>query len=342
MPPARLPVAVDAMGGDGAPAAIVAGALLAHEEGLPVTLVGDLAVLRPLLPPGCTMPLVHASEVVHMEDRPVATKRRTDASIRVAARLVASGEAVALVSCGNSGATLFAAVIELGKLAGVDRPAIATTLPRADGGTLHLLDVGATSDCQPHHLASFALLGEAWARTRGVVKPRVGLLANGEEDGKGNRLVVEALPLLRALPIHVVGNVEPADALDAGCDVLVCDGFTGNILIKTCEGVVGLLGRIAKKHVAGSLRGAAGAWLLKNALAEVRAELDWRQRGGGLLLGVTAPVVIGHGRADAEAVRAAIRLAHYSAGAGLTAALEGALTAPTHASAAERTPTRQG
>lgn len=329
MNPGRLPVAVDAMGGDDAPAAVVAGAVSAHLAGFPVVLVGDEAEVRRHLPAGVSIPIEHAAEVVRMDDRPLVTKRRDQASVRVACRLVREGRASAAMSCGNSGAMLFAAVIELGKLDGVDRPALATTLPRADGGALHLLDIGATTDSQPHHLASYALLGEAWARTRGVARPRVGLLSNGEEDGKGNRLVVDALPLLRQLPVDVIGNVEPADALDGRCDVLVCDGFTGNILIKTAEGVLHVLRTVASRHVRARLGARLGALLLRDAAREVKAELDWRERGGALLLGVRGPVVIGHGRADAQAVRAAVRLAHYSAEAGLIDALDRALRGST-------------
>lgn len=321
MSPGRLPIAVDAMGGDHAPETIVEGAALALAEGLPVVLVGDRDRLLPLIGEGAGPVVVHAPDVVRMDDKASMAKRLDDSSIRRAMRLVSEGAASGVVSCGNSGATLFAAVLELGKIDGVDRPAIATSLPRTDGGTLYMLDVGTTTDGQPHHLESFALLGDAFARTMGVVRPRVALLSNGEEPGKGNRLVREAYPLLEQLPIHFVGNVEPDMAFSGACDVLVSDGFTGNILLKTAEGVIGMLRAFVTDKVVGSKRARAGAYLMKRVLGELKDELDWRRRGGALLLGVPGAVVVGHGRADAEAVRAAIRLAHYANDGGLVEAV---------------------
>jgi glycerol-3-phosphate acyltransferase PlsX len=190
-----------------------------------------------------------------------------------------------------------------------------------------MIDVGTTTDAQPHHLASFALLGEAYARTMGVASPRVALLSNGEEPGKGNRLVIEAHPLLAALPIRFVGNMEPDDAFAGGCDVLVTDGFTGNVLLKTAEGVIGMLRSFVTARVKASRRAQVGALFLGPVLRGLKDELDWRARGGALLLGVPAPVVIGHGRSDAQAVRAAIRLAHYASDGGLTGAVGAALAA---------------
>lgn len=324
-PTRRLPIAVDAMGGDDAPAAIVAGAVQAHEAGFPVVLVGDEARIRALLPQGCGIDVVHASDAVPMDARGLEAKRRDDSSIRRAMAVVRDGRACGAMSCGNSGATLFAAVLELGKVDGVDRPAIATSLPRADGGTLFMVDVGTTTDCQPHHLASFALLGDAYARTMGVARPRIGLLSNGAEATKGNNLVREARPLLAALPLDFVGNIEPDDAFAGGCDVLVSDGFTGNILLKTAEGVIGMLRHVATERVRASHRARAGAWLMAHVLRGLQADLDWRKRGGALLLGVPAPVVVGHGRADASAVRAAVELAHYASDGGLVDAVGSAL-----------------
>lgn len=322
-------IAVDAMGGDDAPAAIVAGAVAAKAAGLEVILVGDEARLRACLPAGMDLPIEHAPTVVAMDDKPVVAKRLDDSSIRRTLALVKSGRAQGAVSCGNSGATLFAAILELGKAAGVDRPAIATSLPRADGGTLYLCDVGTTTDPEPHHLASFALLGDAYARTMGVKRPRVGLLSNGEERGKGNRVVQEAWALLEKLPIDFVGNVEPDDAFRGACDVLVSDGFTGNVLIKTVEGTVSMMKAFAMAKVDASWRSKAGALLLRPALGALREELDWRARGGALLLGVPAPVVVGHGRSDPDAVRAAIGLAHYASEHGLVEAVASAISAAT-------------
>lgn len=323
----RPVIAVDAMGGDDAPLALVRGALSAHAAGRGVVLVGRETELRPLLPARGGPEIVDADEVVGMADKPGEVKRLERASVRVAMKLVAEGRACGVVSAGNSGATLFAAVLELGRVDGVDRPAIATSLPRSDGGTLVLVDVGTTTDAQPHHLASFALLGEAYARVLGVPDPRVGLLSNGSEPGKGNRLVQEAGPLLAGLPLRFVGNVEPDAAFAGACDVLVCDGFTGNILLKTAEGVIGMLRRVAGDALRADLRGRVAALLLRPAAEALGAELDWRRRGGALLLGVPAPVVVAHGRADPEAVRAAIELAHYAHERGLVGAVARGLAA---------------
>lgn len=326
--PDPRPVVVDAMGGDHAPAAVVEGAVQAHASGIPVLLVGDEAVIRPMLPDHGPVPeVVHATEVVGMDDRPSAARTRDDASVRVAARCVAEGRGRAMVSCGNSGGTLVAAVLELGKVDGIDRPAIATSLPRLDGGTLYLIDVGTTADAQPQHLVSFARLGEAWARTEGVARPRIGLLSNGAEPSKGNRLVRDAHPRLAALDLDYIGHVEPTAAFSGACDVLVCDGFTGNILLKTAEAVIGMLRAHATRRIQASLAGRIGAWWMRPALRGLRDDVDWRARGGAVLLGVPATVVIAHGRSDAAAVRAAIGLAHYADDARLVDAVRTALAA---------------
>jgi glycerol-3-phosphate acyltransferase PlsX len=306
-------VAVDAMGGDDAPAAVVEGAWLAHEEGVPVVLVGDEVALRQHLA-GRDLPVVHAPDVLAMDASAAEVKRTEQASIRRAMGLVREGRAGSVVSCGGSGATLVAAVIDLGLLEGVERPAIAVALPRADGGTLYLLDAGASVDCRADHLASFAWLGSAWARAMGVADPGVGLLSNGTEVHKGNRLVREAHALLSALPMRYLGQVEPHVALMRDVDVLVADGFAGNVLLKTAEGVIVLLRELFRGEFANTPERLAG---LSDVTTALRQRLDWRLRGGGLLVGTTAPVVIAHGRADASAVRAAVRLAHYACTGGL-------------------------
>lgn len=315
------------MGGDHAPEAVVEGARLAVREGLPVVLVGDEARLRPLLRSDDDLPCVHAPDVIGMGEKPSVARSRAGASVRVAADEVAAGRCAGLVSCGNSGATLVASILSMGKLDGVDRPAIATSLPRLDGGTLYMVDVGTTADANARHLASFALLGHALAVTEGVPSPRIGLLSNGSEPGKGNRLVRQAQPELAALGLDFIGPVEPNAAFEGRCDVLVSDGFTGNILIKTAEAVIGMLTRHARRRVMASKRARVGAWLMRDALHSLREELDWRARGGALLLGVPAPVVVAHGRSDADAVRAAVGLAHYAIDARLVDAVETALGA---------------
>jgi phosphate acyltransferase len=318
------------MGGDHAPDAVVRGALLAIADGVPVTLVGDEARIRPLLPRGSAVQIVHTTDAVGMGEAPVAAlRRRPDASIRRAAREVAEGRASCCVGAGNSGAVMAAALFELGRIDGVERPAIAMLLPRGDGGQLAVLDLGANVDCRPEHLAGFALMGAAFSTVAaGVERPRVGLLSNGEEEGKGNEQVREAGPLLAALPILYVGHVEPTDALRGGCDVAVCDGFVGNIMLKTVEGTAEVVGRLLKEEVLRRSSDRFGAWLLQGALRRFRKRTDWASIGGALLLGVRGVVVVSHGRSDANAIRSAILYAHRCARAGLVSAITRQLGAP--------------
>lgn len=323
----HLPVALDAMGGDDAPAAMVAGAVLAAKAGVPVVLVGDRAAIEPLVPARSGIEIVHAPDAVRMDESPAAVRRKEGASVRVALRLIEEGKASSMVSCGNSGAVLVASVLDAGILDGVERPAIATVLPRVDGGRLVMLDAGANVDTPPEHLASFAVLGVAYARTLGVQTPRVALLSNGEEEGKGNEAVRAARSLIQALPITFVGNVEPSGALSGRCDVLVCDGFVGNVMIKAVEAagdtIVALLKQEIRRHPTALL----GAWLLSRALRRFQHRVSWETVGGGVLLGTRRVVVIGHGRSNARAVQAALRLAHQAAEQGLVERVERRLAA---------------
>lgn len=322
---AARPVAVDAMGGDDAPEALVAGAVASVRAGLPVLLIGDQTVLRPLIPRGVDLPIVHTEDAVGMDDPAVSVRRRPESSLRLAMQEVASGRACAAVSCGHTGAALVAAVLDLGVLPGVERPAVATVLPRSDGGQLVLTDAGANVDCRPEQLASFAMLGAALAESLGVEEPRVGLLSNGTEPGKGNMQVRATLPLLEALPLDVVGNVEPPAAFRGDCDVLVCDGFAGNIMLKSVEGAADTVLRLLREELKGHRSAQLGAWLLQRALRGLRGKVAWEAIGGGLLLGVEGVLVIGHGRSNAEAVAAAIALAHTSAEGGLVESLRARL-----------------
>ncbi|MCA9572062.1 MAG: phosphate acyltransferase PlsX [Myxococcales bacterium] len=325
-----LPIAVDAMGGDHAPAAIVAGAVRAAHAGTPVVLVGDAVRLRPLVDTELRkrlrrreidLTVEHAPDAVGMADSPSSVRSRPDTSVRRTVQLVAEGKAAAAVSCGSTGATLFAAVLDLGTLEGADRPAIATMLPRRDGGRLVLLDAGANVDCRPELLASFAQLGAAYAEVSGVPRPRVGLLANGEEDGKGNMQVRATLPLLRSLDLDVVGNVEPSAAMEGACDVLVCDGFVGNVLLKAAEGAVGTVVALLREEIRRRPSGMVGAFLLRGAFKRFRARVAWDATGGALLLGARGVVVVGHGRANAVAVQGAIETASRYARTGLVDAM---------------------
>lgn len=301
------------MGGDDAPAAVVAGAVAAVRSGIEVLLIGDQTQIRPLIPRGVDIAVVHAEDAVGMEDPAVSVRRRPNSSLRLALQEVAAGRACAAVSCGHTGAALVGAVLDLGVIPGVERPAVATVLPRSDGGQLVLADAGANVDCRPEQLASFALLGAALAEALGVEQPRVGLLANGSEPGKGNMQVRATLPLLEALPLTVVGNIEPPQAFRGGCDVLVCDGFVGNILLKGVEGAAETVISLLKAEIEAHKSAQLGAWLLQRTLGGLRAKVAWESIGGGLLLGVEGVVVVGHGRSNAEAVTAAIALAHRNA-----------------------------
>lgn len=305
-----LPVAVDAMGGDHAPHAIIDGAIAAAKSGIPIVLVGDTSLVHDQIDGIPNIGVIHATEHIGMEDKPVESiRRKSGASMLRAIELVKDGAAGAAVSCGNSGAFVVGSVLELKTIHGVERPAIATVLPRGDGGRLVLLDAGANIDCRPEMLARFALLGVALAQVLGVETPRVGVLSNGAEETKGNALVQAALPLIRALPIEVVGHMEPSEALKGACDVLVCDGFMGNVLIKSAEGAVDTVLNLMRAEIRRSPSAKLGTFLLSGALRRFRKRVAWDAHGGGLLLGVNGVVVVGHGRANPAAVEASIRLA---------------------------------
>jgi glycerol-3-phosphate acyltransferase PlsX len=298
------------MGGDHAPDAIVTGAIAAARSGIPVVLVGQERVVRPLIHNVPNLGLIHAPQQIGMEDKPVeAIRRKSGASMRRVLELVKDNVACAAVSCGNSGAFVVGSILELRPIAGLERPAIATVLPRSDGGRLVLLDSGANVDCRPELLSGFAALGVALAEVLGVERPRVGVLSNGSEDTKGNAQVQAALALIRATPLNVVGPMEPQVALAGGCDVLVCDGFMGNVLIKSAEGAVETVLSLMRDEIRRSPSARVGTLLLSGALKRFRQKVAWDAHGGGLLLGVNGVVVVGHGRANPAAVEASIRLA---------------------------------
>ncbi len=320
------------MGGDDAPDPNVAGAAAAANEGLHVLLVGDEAILhdsiRKLggLPP--TVHVHHASEVVEMDDAPrSALRRKKDSSLRVAFELARNGQADAVVTMGNSGAALAMGMFVTGRLHGVQRPAIAALVPRPDRPVV-LLDVGANVECRPEHLMQFGVMGAALSTVAwDVERPRVAVLANGEEDGKGTELTRAASALLgRAPGVEFAGYVEPRELLAGAADVVVTDGWTGNVALKTAEGVLEHATSLAKEAIAGSLRAKAGAALLAPVLKRALGHLDYRESGGGLLLGIDTCAVIGHGRADARAVTAAVQFADALASAGLLERMEAGLT----------------
>ena len=305
-----LPIALDVMGGDYGPEVLVEGALAAVACGHSVVLVGDRGGVEDYAEPRDGLSFVRAERAVGMDDAPSTVRRLPESSVRVIARLVKGGEACAAVSCGNTGASMVAAIMEMGVLPGIERPPVSVVLPRSDGGRLVLLDAGANVDCRPEMLANFGMLGTAYAQSLGIDTPRVGLLSNGEEAGKGNAQTRQALPLLEATSLRVVGNVEPSDAMSGACDVLVCDGFAGNAVLKSAEGAVEIGASVLSDLLGELSQGGAGDTQTETLLAAFRRRTSWDSYGGGVLLGVDGVLVVGHGRATARAVTAAIALAH--------------------------------
>jgi phosphate acyltransferase len=335
-----LPIAVDAMGGDNAPAEIVRGALRAlNEHGIAVTLVGrreaveaELRSAGAVNPDGIT--IVDARDIIEMNEHPAnAVRAKRDSSLVSSCALVAGGEARAVVSAGNSGAMLAAALFTIKRIPGVARPAIGAAFP-SEAGQTFILDVGANTECKPEWLAQFAVMGDIYARTMlGIPSPRVALLSNGEESEKGSELVQAAHPLIAALPIQFVGNVEGKDIFRGGCDVVVTDGFTGNVVLKVAEGIGEFLFASIAREARKSLGGKVGGALLKPKLRPLRDRIDYRKTGGALLLGVAGEVVIAHGRSDAEATMNAIRVAARAADQGVSKVIAGAVRRPEEVSA---------
>ncbi len=320
-----LPVAVDAMGGDNAPGAIVQGAVDAAREGLPVVLVGSDAVVRDELAKhgalgSLPISVKHASEVVAMDDHPgQAMRRKKDNSIRVCFELVKREEACGMVSAGNSGAVMAGAIFVLGRLPAVERPAIISVLPALVGHPL-LLDMGANVECKPIHLVQFALMGEVYARrVLGVARPRVAVLSNGEEVSKGTDLTRAVAAALRnARGIDFRGYCEGRDLLTGDFDVIVTDGFTGNVALKTMEGTARVVGELLKQALKSTPASALGGLLAKSALGAMKKKIDWREIGGAPLVGVSGVGFITHGRSDALAIRNAVRRVRSAADAHAT------------------------
>ncbi len=323
MPETIAPVAVDAMGGDNAPAAIVQGAVNAARKGIPVLLVGPeddvrAALARQRVRPDLPVEVHHASEVVEMHDHPgQAMRRKRDNSIRVCFELVKSGRASAMVSAGNSGAVMAGAIFVLGRAPGVERPALTSALP-APGEPI-LLDLGAVVDCKPIHLVQFALMGELYARRAlGKPRPRVAILANGEEESKGTDLTRLAAAALRRSSIEFVGYAEGRDLLTGAFDVIATDGFTGNVALKTMEGTARVVSDTLKQELRSSLWARLGTLFAGGALVRVKRKLDWREVGGAPLFGVAGVGFVCHGRSDALAIENAVRRAHAAAGTHFT------------------------
>ncbi|HEY1978354.1 MAG TPA: phosphate acyltransferase PlsX [Candidatus Baltobacteraceae bacterium] len=307
----RPRIAVDAMGGDHAPEEIVAGALLAAAESdATVTLVGDETAVRKLLkgPAAERITVVHAPEAVPMDLAPSAALRSSErTSLGVAVGLIKKGEADAVVSAGNSGAFLAIAFVRLRTIEGISRPAIATIWPALNGPTV-MLDSGANVDCRPEWLVQFGVMGSAYAKAvLDIPEPRVGLLSNGEERTKGNQQVLEAAKLLEAAPVKFIGNVEGRDMFHNAADVVVADGFVGNVVLKTAEGLISAFGGVMRDTLlGGNILTKFGAVMLSPALRKLRSNYDWETYGGAPLLGLRGNCIYTHGRASRSAIKHAI------------------------------------
>ena len=316
-----ISIVLDAMGSDDHPAPDVEGAVMAAREyGVRVILVGDEARVRPALEalspePDLPVEIVHAPETLTMEDKGEALvfkARQRDAknSMAVGVDLVKRGEADAFVTAGNTGAAMTTAYFRLGRIRGVKRPALAPLFPTATGFCL-VLDIGANPDVKPEHLLQFGIMGSVYAeKAMGIPSPKVGLISNGEEEGKGNHLVKEATPLFKASTLNFYGNVEGKEVIGGAVDVAVTDGFTGNVMLKTSEAVAKLLTEKIKEAILnGGIAAKLGGLLIKPAMREVKELLDPGRVGAAPLLGVNGLVFIGHGRSDAFAIRNGIRSA---------------------------------
>ncbi len=311
-----MKIAIDAMGGDNAPRAIVAGSVQAAQElGVGIILVGIEQLVRQELdkhPSARALPLEirNATEVVDMHDSPATVfRRKKDSSIRVANELVKSGEASAVISAGHTGAAMSTSLFVLGRIEGVERPAIATFMPTITGTSI-LLDMGANVDCKPNHLLQFAVMGDVYAKY--LLKnpnPRVGLLSIGEEETKGNELTKEAFKLLSETSLNFIGNVEGRDVMFGKADVIVCDGFIGNVVLKVSEAVAEAIGMFLRKDIEKSLISKLGYLLMRPAFSSLRRRVDYAEYGGAPLIGINGISIISHGRSSSEAIKNAIRVA---------------------------------
>ncbi|MDB5085622.1 MAG: phosphate acyltransferase [Bacilli bacterium] len=313
-----MKLAVDAMGGDHAPGAVVEGVLAVAKEyaDLHILLVGQEEQIRACLPPGAELSridIIPAADIIKSDDEPVrAVRRKKDSSLVVAAELVKSGRADGLLSAGNTGALMAAGLLIVGRMEEIERPALASVWPCLNGKSVLVLDVGANMDATSENLAQYAVMGSIYSRiVMGLPSPRVGLLNIGTEDNKGNHLTKETFPLLAAREdLNFIGNIEARDVLQGVCDVLVCDGFAGNNLLKGVEGtVLGMFGELRQVFTS-SLLTKLAALALKPALRKFRDRYDYREQGGAPLLGLKGAVIKAHGSSNARAIQTAIRQAY--------------------------------
>lgn len=306
-------LAIDAMGGDNAPKEIVLGAMKAVQayKDIHIVLVGDEILIREHLTNEERIEVIHTEEVILGTDEPVrAVRRKKDASMVLAARQVTEGKADACLSAGNTGALMAAGLFVVGRIDGIERPALAPTLPTIGGEGFLLLDVGANADAKPEHLLQYALMGSIYSeKARGLKNPRVGLLNIGTEEKKGNELTKNTYSLLKEADINFIGNVEARDLLDGAADVVVTDGFTGNMVLKTIEGTAMSVFKMLKQTLMSSLKTKLAAAVLKPDLATIKGKMDYTEYGGAGLFGLKAPVIKAHGSSDANAIYNSIRQA---------------------------------
>ena len=304
-------IAVDAMGGDHAPAEIVKGAAQAASElGIDISLVGIPSLVQPLLDSHPRLQIVPCTQVIAMDEHPAqAVRNKPDSSMAVCARICKEGRADGWVSAGNSGAVMAAALFIQGRIRGVERPALGSVVP-TQNGLAYFLDVGANVDSKPEYLAQFAAMGAVYAREMlGRSQPRVALLSNGEEEGKGDELVRETARRLKGTLPGFIGNVEPKDIFNARADVIVADGFVGNVAIKMAEATADYLFRSLRDEIPKTLSGKVGGALIRPRVRMIRDRIDWREFGGAPLLGIDGVAVVAHGRSDARALKNAVRVA---------------------------------
>lgn len=306
-------LAVDAMGGDNAPKEIVLGAMKAIEKynDVHIVLVGDEKKIREHLTNEERIEILHTEEVILSTDEPVrAVRRKKTASMVLAAQQVADGHADACISAGNTGALMAAGLFVVGRIDGIERPALAPTLPTIGGEGFLLLDVGANADAKPEHLVQYAIMGSIYSeKARGITSPRVGLLNIGTEEKKGNELVRNTFELLKDADINFIGNIESRDLLEGAADVVVADGFTGNMVLKTIEGTAMSVFKMLKTALTSSFKTKMAAAVLKPDLVVLKNKMDYTEYGGAGLFGLKAPVIKAHGSSDANAVFNSIRQA---------------------------------
>ncbi|KKB39306.1 phosphate acyltransferase PlsX [Bacillus thermotolerans] len=317
-----MKVAVDAMGGDHAPKEIILGVnkALADMPDLEVLIYGDQEKIAPLLEKNSRAKIIHTNEKILGTDEPVrAVRKKKKASMVMMAQAVADGEADACVSAGNTGALMAAGLFVVGRIPGIQRPALAPTLPTVDGRGFVMLDLGANADAKPEHLLQYALMGSIYAeKVREISEPRVGLLNIGTEEKKGNDLTKEAYQLLKQQEnIHFIGNVEARDLLNGVADVVVTDGFTGNMVLKTIEGTALSVFSMMKAALTSSMKAKLGAGLLKGELYQLKEKMDYTEYGGAGLFGLKAPVIKAHGSSNATAFYNALKQAYMMAEAGV-------------------------